>query len=50
VMHTDNISSQDLLKAQQMLNQGFCLLNENSLKKWIKTNILNYRFKKWLSH
>jgi len=50
VMHTDNISSQDLLKAQQMLNQGFCLLNENSLKKWLKAKILNYRFKRWLSY
>lgn len=50
VMHTDNLSSQDLLKAQKLLHQGFYLLNEKLLKKWVKSKILEYRFKRWLSH
>lgn len=50
VMHTDNLSSQDLLKAQKLLHQEFYLLNEKLLKKWVKSKILEYRFKRWLSH
>jgi radical SAM superfamily enzyme YgiQ (UPF0313 family) len=49
VMHTDHLSSQDLLKVQRMLHQRFYLLNESSFKSRIKSMILDYRFKRWLA-
>ena len=50
VMHTDNLSSQDLSKAQEMICQGFSLSRRNSLKGWIRSKLIDYRFRKWVSH
>ena len=50
VMHTDNLSSQALLKAQKMIHQGFSLSRKGSLREWIKLRLLNYRFRRWVSH
>lgn len=47
VMHTDNLSTQDLLKAQRMIYQGFHFSCSSSLKNLIGTKLLNNRFKKW---
>lgn len=47
VMHTDNLSSADLLKAREMLNRGFCLSNRSSLINWIKLKFLDSGFKRW---
>jgi radical SAM superfamily enzyme YgiQ (UPF0313 family) len=47
VMHTDNLSSRDLLKARQMINRGFSLLRPASLMGWIKLKLLDYKFKRW---
>ena len=50
IMHTDNLSSQALLKAQKMIYQGFSLSGKGSLKRWIRLRLLNYRFRRWVSH
>ena len=49
VMHTNNFSSQDLIKAKQMLHQGFCSLHK-SIISWIRAKLLDYRFKRWALH
>ena len=50
IMHTDNLSSQDVLKALGMIYQGFSLLDKGPLKGWIRLRLLNYRFRRWVSH
>jgi len=50
VMHTDNLSSQDLTKAQQMILKGLYALREDSPKGWLKSRFLNFRFKRWVLH
>lgn len=49
IMHTDNLSSQDLLRAQQMFHQGFYLSRKGLIGRII-SRLLDYRFKKWVSH
>ena len=49
VMHTDNLSTQDLLTARKMIYQDFYFSSSRSLKSIIGTKLLNYRFKKWAS-
>ncbi len=47
IMHTDNLSSKDLVEAQEMIYQGFHLLRRG-LKGWIGLRFLDYNFKKWI--
>lgn len=49
VMHTDNLTVQDLKKAQKMLHQGFSLLHSRNPINWIGSKLLNYRFRSWSS-
>ncbi len=50
IMHTDNLSSQDLLEAQRMIYQGFSLLRKGPLEGWVRSKLLDYRFRKWISY
>lgn len=50
VMHTDNLSSQDLLRAQRMIHQRFTLSRKGTLEGWIRSRLLDCRFKKWVLH
>lgn len=50
IMHTDNLSSQDLLRAAEMIHQGFSLSRKGPLERWIRSKLMNYRFKRWVSH
>ena len=47
VMHTDNLSTEDLLEAQRMIYQGFHLSRSSSLKKLAGTRLKNNRFRRW---
>ncbi|MBL7196668.1 MAG: radical SAM protein [Candidatus Omnitrophica bacterium] len=49
VMHTENLSARDLLKARDMLNYAFYLSNKNSIIDWVKLKFLDFSFKKWVS-
>jgi len=48
IMHTDNLSSQDLLKVQEMIYRGFHFLSKG-LRGRIGLRFLDYRFKRWVS-
>jgi len=50
VLHTDNLSSQDLLKARRMIHQGFSLLHKGLVEGWVRSKLWDYRFKRWASH
>jgi len=47
VMHTDILSAQDILKAQNMIRRGFRLMNSKSFKNAIKLGLLSYYFRFW---
>lgn len=47
IMHTDNLSTQDLIKAWEMIYEGFHLL-QKGLGGWIRLRSLDYRFKRWV--
>ncbi len=50
IMHTDNLSSQALLEAQKMIYQGFSLSRKGPLERWIRSKLLDYCFRKWISY
>ncbi len=48
VMHTDNLSSKDILNGYKMLSLGFYLSHKGPIG-WLRKKILNHKFKKWAS-
>lgn len=48
VMHTENLSSKDLIKAQQMMFKYFSFSREDSLKGWLRSMLMDWRFKMWV--
>lgn len=49
IMHTDHLSTQDLLKARKMILQGF-YLSKIGLIGWSLSILMNYRFQMWAFH
>lgn len=47
VMHTDNLTTQDLIKARKMIYQGFHFSCSSSLRGKIRARLLDNRFEKW---
>ena len=50
VMHTDNLSIYDLLKAQKMIYQRFFFSSSNWFKRWLTSKFFDWQFKKWASY
>ncbi|MBU4013909.1 MAG: radical SAM protein [Proteobacteria bacterium] len=48
IMRTDNLSFQDLVKAQRMIYRGFSLSCRGPIS-WIRLRLLDYCFKRWIS-